>query len=220
MYIQNAHPISYGIGTQKLNLNQEKVSILTGANSGGKTTLLEMVLQAQVLASMGLPGAHNEHSIISLPEEIIYLKKFTGTQGSGAFEQTIRALVDILDSNTTKLMLIDEFEAVTEPGAAAKILLMFLSKIKEKEALTIAVSHLGKELDSILKEKEIKDIRIDGISATGLDEQGNLITKHQPVFYELGKSTPELIMQRILQDNKFWSDKHSGTRDIFEKLLD
>ena len=38
---------------------------------------------------------------------------------------------------------------------------------------------------------------------SGLDEQGNLITKHQPQFYELGKSTPELIMQRILQDNKF-----------------
>ena len=220
MYIQNAHPISYGIGTSKLDLNQEKVSILTGANSGGKTTLLEMVLQAQVLASIGLPGPYDENSSINLPEEIIYLKKFTGTQGSGAFEQTIRALVDILDSNTTKLMLIDEFEAVTEPGAAAKILLMFLSKIKEKEALTIAVSHLGKELDSILKEKQIKGIRIDGISATGLDEQGNLITKHQPVFYELGKSTPELIMQRILQDTKFWNDKQVETKHIFEKLLD
>ncbi len=220
MYIDNPHPISYGIGTSKLDLKGEKVSILTGANSGGKTTLLEMILQAQVLASLGLPGPQSNNSIITLPEEIIYLKKFTGTQGSGAFEQTIRALVDILDSNTTKLMLIDEFEAVTEPGAAAKILLMFLSKIKEKDALTIAVSHLGKELDSILREKKISDIRIDGISATGLDEKGNLITKHQPQFYELGKSTPELIMQRILQDEGFWSQKQATTKKIFEKLLD
>jgi dsDNA-specific endonuclease/ATPase MutS2 len=220
MYIPEPSPISYAIGSEKLNLKNENVSILTGANSGGKTTLLEMILQAQILTSMGLPIAASKESQIYLPEEIIYLKKFTGTQGSGAFEQTIRALVDILDSDTTKLMLIDEFEAVTEPGAAAKILLMFLSKIKDKDALTIAVSHLGKELKLILEERNIGGIRIDGISASGLDEQGNLITHHQPQFYELGKSTPELILQRILQDDTFWKTKQDKTKGIFEGLLD
>ena len=220
LYIPNPHPISYAIGSSKLDLHNEKVSILTGANSGGKTTLLEMILQAQILTSMGLPIAASKNSTLYLPEEIIYLKKFTGTQGSGAFEQTIRALVDILDSNTSKLMLIDEFEAVTEPGAAAKILLMFLSKIKDQQALTIAVSHLGKELKLILEEKKMSEIRIDGISASGLDEDGNLITEHQPQFYALGKSTPELILQRIIQDKNFWENKQNKTKDIFKSLLD
>ncbi len=219
IYIENAHPIDYAIGSSNFNLNSEKVSILTGANSGGKTTLLEMILQSQILTSLGLPIPASSNSIISLPQEVIYLKKFTGTQGSGAFEQTIRALIEIIDSNSSKLMLIDEFEAVTEPGAAAKILLMFLKQIKEQNTLTIAVSHLGKELSSILNEEKISGIRIDGISATGLDESGKLITNHQPQFYELGKSTPELILKRILQDNKFWDSKENSTRNIFENLL-
>lgn len=218
MYIKNAMPISYGIGTHDLELKGEKVSILTGANSGGKTTLLEMFLQAQILTSMGMPIAASENSKMKLLEEVIYLKKFTGTQGSGAFEQTIRNLIEILDNTKSKLILIDEFEAITEPGAAAKILIMFLKEIQNQDALCIGVSHLGQEIQEFIKEEKIEGIRIDGISAEGLDEKGNLITKHQPKFYELGKSTPELILKRILQDDKFWKGKSNKSRNLLEKI--
>lgn len=222
IYIENATPISYGIGTDTCEnqiLENEKVSILTGANSGGKTTLLEMFLQSQILTSFGLGIPASNQSEIKFFDEIIYLKKFTGTQGSGAFEQTIRSLVEILDSQTSKFIFIDEFEAVTEPGAAAKILIMFLQQIQQQETLCIAVSHLGQEIQQFIKKQNITGIRIDGISATGLDEHGNLLTNHQPQFYTLGKSTPELILKRIIQDNKFWENKNNQTKEIFENLM-
>lgn len=222
IYIQNATPISYGIGTnscEEHKLENEKISILTGANSGGKTTLLEMFLQAQILTYLGLGIPAEKTSEIKIFEEIIYLKKFTGTQGSGAFEQTIRSLVEILDSKTSKFIFIDEFEAVTEPGAAAKILIMFLQQIQKQDALCIAVSHLGQEIQQFIKKQNISGIRIDGISALGLDSQGNLLTNHQPQFYTLGKSTPELILKRIVQDNKFWENKNKETKKIFENLI-
>jgi hypothetical protein len=217
MYIDNAMPISYSLGTEKL---KEKISILTGANSGGKTTLLEMFLQAQILTHMGLGVSASKDSSIKLFDEVIYLKKFTGTQGSGAFEQTIRNLIDILDTDSSKLILIDEFEAITEPGAAAKILIAFLKELSEQDKFCIAVSHLGQEIQEFITEQKVVGIRIDGISASGLDEKGNLITNHQPQFNQLGKSTPELILKRVLQDENFWKGKSGKSKSILEKILE
>jgi hypothetical protein len=222
IYIDNASPITYGLSTNTLlnqKLNNEKISVLTGANSGGKTTLLEMFLQAQVLTSMGFPVNADSTSTVKFYEENIYLKKFTGTQGSGAFEQTIRNLVEILDSSTSKFLLIDEFEAVTEPGAAAKILINFLMELNAKNINAIAVSHLGLEIKDYLELQKITSIRIDGISAKGLDENGDLITTHQPEFYELGKSTPELILKRIIQDESFWKGKSANAKEILMKMI-
>lgn len=219
IYIENPIPIDYGIGSNNFNLKGEKVSILTGANSGGKTTLLEMFLQSQILTCTGLGINASKESKIKIFDEIIYLRKFTGTQGSGAFEQTIRNLIEILNSDSSKLILVDEFEAVTEPGAAAKILIKFLTEITKKNCLCIAVSHLGIEIQSYLEKNKITNIRIDGISATGLDEKGNLITNHQPQFYELGKSTPELILKRILHDTKFWKNKSDDSKEILNEMI-
>jgi hypothetical protein len=222
IYINNASPITYGLSTNELlgqKVNNEKISVLTGANSGGKTTLLEMFLQAQVLTSMGFPVNADSTSTVKFYEENIYLKKFTGTQGSGAFEQTIRNLVEILDSNTSKFLLIDEFEAVTEPGAAAKILINFLMELNAKNINAIAVSHLGLEIKDYLELQKITSIRIDGISAKGLDENGDLVTTHQPEFYELGKSTPELILKRIIQDESFWKGKSANAKEILMKMI-
>lgn len=214
IYITNPLPINYHLG-----LEDVKVSVLTGANSGGKTTLLEMILQSQILMSLGLGISANSESTVRFFDEIIYLKKFTGTVGSGAFEQTIRNLIDILNSESSKLILIDEFEAITEPGAAARILIMFLREIMKQDVFCVAVSHLGQEIQEFILEDNVSGIRIDGISAEGLDDKGNLITNHQPKFNQLGKSTPELILKRILQDESFWVGKGDHAKVILENIL-
>lgn len=222
IYIEKALGISYGLGTLKIKneiLNGEKITVLTGANSGGKTTLLEMFLQAQILTTLGLGISASNESEIVLVDEVIYLKKFTGTQGSGAFEQTIRNLIEILDSNSSKLILIDEFEAITEPGAAAKILIGFLEELSKQNNFCIAVSHLGADIKEFIEQNNVKSIRIDGISASGLDDRGNLITNHQPQFNTLGKSTPELILRRVLKDENFWKGKNEKTKKLLETIL-
>jgi hypothetical protein len=205
LFIQNPTPINYQLNTLE---NPQKTSILTGANSGGKTTLLELVLQLYYLDLIGLPLPVDYPTSIPKVEEIIYLKKFTGTLGSGAFEQTIRSMIEILNTTTKKLVLIDEFEAVTEPGAAAKILYHFLLSLEKQGHFAVAASHLGVELQEVIKEHKVEQkIRIDGISASGIDEQGNVITNHQPQYNQLGKSTPELILKKILNDTDFWKNK-------------
>ena len=218
--IKNSYPIDYGLNTDKLNLSNEKISILTGANSGGKTTILETILQSYTLFSMGLGiSANAKNSYLPLVDEVIFMEKFSGTQGSGAFEQTIKYLLDILDSNSKKLILIDEFEAITEPGAAAKILTNFLIELSKTDSFCICVSHLGDEIKEVIDTNNISSIRVDGISASGIDEKGNLITNHQPQFYSIGKSTPEFILKRISNDEKFWKNKSKNTKDFLEKII-
>lgn len=210
LFIKNASSINYGLGIDKIldtKLNFEKISVLTGANSGGKTSLLEMFLQTQILTSLGLGIKAELNSSIRHFDKVVYLKKFSGNNGSGAFEETIRNLIEILNDKSSKLILIDEFESITEPVYAAKILIQFLIQINKYNNFCISVSHLGEEIQSYLLENKIDKIRIDGICAKGLDENSNLITNHQPDFYQLGKSTPELILKKILNDKKFWKNK-------------
>ena len=92
-------------------------------------------------------------------------------------------------------------------------------ELNQKDINAIAVSHLGLEIKDYLELKKTKSIRIDGISAQGLDEAGNLVTTHQPQFYELGKSTPELILKRIIQDESFWKNKSKDAKDILMKMI-
>lgn len=225
IFIKQSSPISYALNTSAISIqdtkytcNQEKISILTGANSGGKTTLLELLITSQYLTQCGFP-LQCKSATLPCFEEIIYLKKFSGTQGSGAFEQTIREFLNILSNPSFKLLLIDEFEAITEPSAAATILTLFLEEISKQDIYCIAVSHLGKEIKRFIVEKQISTIRIDGISAKGLDEKGNLITNHQPEFNSLGKSTPELILQKIYNDETFFKNKSSSSKKLIKNII-
>jgi dsDNA-specific endonuclease/ATPase MutS2 len=219
--ITNATPISYALNAesvQSTTLNNEMVSILTGANSGGKTTLLELLLTSQYLSSCGLL-LQASYAQVPLVEEIVYLKKFSGTQGAGAFEQTIKELLQIISTTTTKLLLIDEFEAITEPGAAATILTHFLQEVSKQSIYCVSVSHLGSEIQSYIQQHNITSIRIDGISAKGLDEKGNLLTNHQPEFNSFGRSTPELILKRVQNDSKFINSLNSNAQELLLTII-
>ncbi|MBU7038249.1 MAG: hypothetical protein HXS52_09960 [Theionarchaea archaeon] len=206
--IKNAQPVSYKIGkTPHEFATSDRTVVLTGANSGGKTTLLETILYIQILAQMGffVPA---EECFCPICEEIIYLRK-PKSQDAGAFESTIRSLIPLALSITKKLVLIDELEAITEPGSAAKIIASFLTFLAQNEhALCTLVTHLGKEIS------ELTTARIDGIEATGLDERLELVVDRQPVFGTVGKSTPELIVEKLFK-------KSSGKeKAIYGKILE
>lgn len=205
--LKNPQPVNYQVGETPHGIaSSDRVVVLTGANSGGKTTLLETILHLQILAQMGfyIPA---EEGFCPLFEEILYLRK-PKSQDAGAFEATLTSLVPLALSQTKKLVLIDELEAITEPGSAAKIIASFLNVLAQNEnTLCVLVTHLGKEIS------ELTRARVDGIEATGLDEQLELIVDRQPVFGKLGKSTPELIVEKL-------SKRSSGKeKAIYERIL-
>ena len=210
LFIERPQPVSYLVGNVKVTFdgtNGEKVLILTGANSGGKTSLLELISQIIILAHMGFP-VNAENAYVEPLDELFFFRRKRSSYGAGAFETALRGFARSLVREGKKLILIDEFEAITEPGAAVKIIGELLKIAHEKGFYVVIVSHLGEDLMKILP-----FARVDGIEAKGLDEHLNLIVDRQPKFGVLGKSTPELIVQRL------YHKKRGKEKEIFERVL-
>lgn len=193
IFLDNPQPISF-------NLDEKfSCSILTGANSGGKTTLIEHIIQSISLFYFGLPV--DGESSIPLFSDIYYFAKNKGSASKGAFETLLTQMSNIKPGRNT-LILADEIEAVTEPGVAGKIISATADYFIKKNCFIVLATHLGYEIKKSLP----VGARIDGIEAKGLDESFNLIVDHNPVLGRLAHSTPELIVERMAnfyQDDYF-----------------
>lgn len=210
IFLTNAVPIDYMIGKSSMNsgigkLKDSHVVLLSGVNSGGKTSTLDLLAQVAILSHMGFPVPARRCEL-GLVEELYYFAKSKGTMDAGAFESTIKDFSAVANRKT-KIVLTDEMESITEPGASARIISGILEEIEENNGLGVFVSHLA---ESILK-NTTHQIRIDGIEAKGLDENLNLIVDRNPRYNYLARSTPELIVERLAR-------KH-GNIEFYGKLL-
>ncbi len=171
-----------------------RCSILTGANSGGKTTLLEHIIQLITLFQLGLPKKNTKMPLFT---DVYYFAKTKGGTGKGAFEALLTQMDKIKPGRKT-LVLADEIEAVTEPGVAGKIISATAEYFIEKGCFLIIATHLGQEIQKALP----NNARIDGIEAKGLSEYYELIVDHNPVLGRLASSTPELIIEKMANQEK------------------
>lgn len=181
------------------------VTLLTGVNSGGKTATLDLIAAVVILAHMGLPVPATEVRLQRF-ETIHYYAKTQGTLDAGAFESTLRTFAELTDGDAGTLVLVDELESITEPGAGARIMAGILEALVEVDATAVFVSHLA---DQILAAADV-DLTVDGIEATGLVD-GNLLVDRSPRRGHLARSTPELIVEKL-------ADEHDAP--IYRQLLE
>ena len=195
----DVQPITYAVGTHGLTDTArslspptgDRVAVLTGANSGGKTTLLETLSQVALLAAMGLPVPADEAEVGQF-ETIVFHRRHASFN-AGVLESTLKSIVPPLTGDGRTLMLVDEFEAITEPGRAADLLNGLVSLTVDQAALGVYVTHLADDLSPLPEAA-----RIDGIFAEGLDPELELRVDYQPRFGTVGKSTPEFIVSRLV----------------------
>jgi len=210
--ISEVVPVTYSVGVSPVKLegtNDENVIIISGANSGGKTTLLQTILQIVILGQMGFPVPAKK-SFIGLFDEIYYYAKAQGVLSAGAFETSLKRMAELVISKSPKLVCFDEWEASTEADAAAKIIAATLDMFYEnKSTCVVFVSHLADRIRKLVK----VPIRIDGIEAKGLDENLNLIVDRSPRFNYIARSMPELIVKRLAKTTT------TKEREIYEKIL-
>ena len=185
----------------------ENIAILTGANSGGKTTLLETLTQISLMAQMGLPVSADKAEI-KLFDEVYHFSKKRSLD-AGAFESFLNVFIPIVTTDSEKLVLLDELEGITELDAAVKILSTFIDMIKETNSYGVIVTHMAREL------LNYTDIRVDGIEAKGLDKDYNLIVDRTPKMNFLAKSTPELILKRIYEKSE-----DTDLKAVYAKILE
>lgn len=184
----------------------DNVVLLTGANSGGKTTLLETLAQICIMSQMGLPVCAS-NAIVKIVDEVYFFSKKRSLD-AGAFESFLRTFMPIVTRETDKLILLDELEAITELEASVKIISSFMDFIGNSESLAIIVTHMATE---ILK---YTNVRVDGIEAKGLDKNYNLIVDRTPRMNYFARSTPELILRRMYETSE------PKLKEIYRQVLE
>lgn len=184
----------------------ENVVLLTGANSGGKTTLLETLAQISIMSQMGMPVCAKE-ACVKLVDELFFFSKKRSLD-AGAFESFLSTFMPIVVRDEEKLILLDELEAITELEAAVKIISSFINFIQDSKSFAIIVTHMARE---ILKNT---DVRVDGIEAKGLDEEYNLIVDRTPRMNYFARSTPELILRMVYERSE------GKLKDIYGRMLE
>ncbi len=206
-------PIDYAIGKtpyQPAGTNGENCAILSGANSGGKTTTIQTLAQIVVLAQSGLPVPAKK-AYLPVFEELYFFYKSRGMVSAGAFETTLKQFAEIVVSDKAKLALFDEVEAITEPGSAANVIAGLIEILQsDPNTSTVLCSHLAREISEVTD----APIRVDGIEARGLDENLELIVDRTPKFGILARSTPELIVERLSKLAK------SPKKEVYTKILE
>ncbi len=187
-------PVSYSIGKVNSGIfgaTPHPVAILTGANSGGKTCLLITLATSVILTELGLPVPAERAEIPLMP---VYFYRRKMIKKTGSFEYSMRALSRIFMREGAKVVLIDELEALTEPGAMGWIMASILNNMP-KDTLAVVITHL---IHEILPHISTAKVRVDGIESEGLDAAGNIIVNRQPMFNHIGSSTPELVIRKLL----------------------
>ncbi len=199
--ILKVEPVSYAVGEiSKIasSVEGERIILLSGANSGGKTTLIVTIAILVILGQMGLPIPCKQ-AIFGGFNELHYYRKASGQMDAGAFETTLRTLSKMIMSPNSRLVLADEMESMSEPGASARVIAAFLDLLgRSPNSVGVFVTHLAQLIAKYTKEK----LRIDGIEAQGLSKDLELIVNRTPIYYKYAKSTPELIVRRLQQISK------------------
>ena len=181
---------------ERVNYGVSGVRLLSGVNSGGKTSTLDLVALTATLAHMGLP----------VPAESVRLRRFSGlhyyaksqgTLDAGAFESTLREFGELARGPDGRLVLVDELESITEPGASAKIIAGILERLDAGDVTAVFVSHMAREIS----DTAAFDVGIDGIEALGL-EDGELVVNRSPKPDHLARSTPELIVEKLADETE------------------
>ncbi|EMA49793.1 MutS-related protein [Halococcus salifodinae] len=207
----DVQPVTYAVGDHECAAEVptgDQVTVLTGANSGGKTTLLETLCQVVVLAHMGLPVPADEAEV-SRVDAIVFHRRHASFN-AGVLESTLQTIVPPLTESNRTLMLVDEFEAITEPGSAADLLYGLVRLAVDAGAVGVYVTHLADDLEPLPDRA-----RTDGIFARGLRDDLTLDVDYQPQFGTVGRSTPEFIVSRLVANA---SDR--SERAGFEVLAD
>ncbi|MFB6101648.1 MAG: endonuclease MutS2 [Haloplanus sp.] len=192
------------------------VTLLSGVNSGGKTSTLDLLALTAILAHMGLP-VPAESARVERVSELHYYAKSQGTLDAGAFEATLRDFADLTRGGDSRLVLVDELESITEPGASAKIIAGILEALDGQAVTAVFVSHLAGEI----RDAAAIDVAVDGIEAVGLVD-GELRVDRSPVTDHLARSTPELIVEKLATEDDGAADGADGERseDFYTRLLE
>jgi DNA mismatch repair protein MutS2 len=133
-------PISLRIG------GDERVLLVTGPNTGGKTVALKTVGLLCLMAQSGLPVPASPGSRLPAFEEVLadIGDEQSIEQSLSTFSGHLRNVIALLQRAGPKaLVLLDELAAGTDPAEGAALARALLQDLLQRGALTVATTHHG-----------------------------------------------------------------------------
>jgi DNA mismatch repair protein MutS2 len=133
-------PISLRIG------GDERVLLVTGPNTGGKTVALKTVGLLCLMAQAGLPVPASAGSRLPVFEEVLadIGDEQSIEQSLSTFSGHLRNVISLLErAGPRALVLLDELAAGTDPAEGAALARALLQNLLERGALTVATTHHG-----------------------------------------------------------------------------
>jgi DNA mismatch repair protein MutS2 len=126
----------------------ERLLLITGPNTGGKTVLLKMLglFALMMRAGLHLPVAEGSRMSCFNPVVAILGDQQDLTQNLSTFSAHVQQLQNLVADETNLnrgLILIDEIAAGTDPIEGAALAKAVLDEIYQKGALAIITTHLG-----------------------------------------------------------------------------
>lgn len=129
-----------------IEIDKEKIILITGPNAGGKTVVLKSFALLILLVQSGIHVPMNPDSNIHIFEKVLF---DIGDQQSieedlSTFSSHLTNIKEILKSADSKsLVIIDEIGTGTDPSEGSALASAVLMSLKEKSSLTLATTHHG-----------------------------------------------------------------------------
>jgi DNA mismatch repair protein MutS2 len=154
------HPILTLLGKEVVPLDLElkgndRVMVVTGPNTGGKTIAIKTAGLLSVMALSGMPVPALPGSVLPLAKDILVDigDEQSIEESLSTFSAHISKISSILEhAGTGTLVLLDELGTGTEPGQGAAIACAVLKELKDKGALVVATTHLTEIIGFVQRE--------------------------------------------------------------------
>jgi len=136
--------------------NGKALVMITGANSGGKSTLLRGIGQAQLMLQAGMfVGAGTFRANVAAGLYTHFIREEDETMTSGKFDEEIARMSDIADRITPQcLVLFNESFAATNEREGAEIARQIITALVETGVKVVFVTHQFTLADIIYRESK------------------------------------------------------------------
>jgi len=146
-----------------VDINGQKLTIITGANSGGKTTYCKTITQMQLLSQIGcyVPA---EKAELSIADRIFYQAPMFGSilDAEGRFGTELKRTKDIFFKTTPKsLVILDELAEATTYEEKMEISYVILNGFNKIGSNTILVTHNHELAKRLHQEGKSQNLQVE-----------------------------------------------------------